>query len=315
MNNILNETALQIIDKVPNRNLTCKLSGTPLPSVCKRRKLSQLRGRENITRRRDRDECLRSRRAKSYCVKLRRPYGVRGGAPGKEEIDPERLRELLEYYRVSDHIPSYLWRLVTQRYYKSEKVSNNQITKLITFFEENKDLFLGKKESKSYSSAQGPNIGNMKEGAQFAVNVCSGIILNVAKSLKESQINTNEVVNLTKKVCAEIASSAFEKDLPPAEMSQIKSSASSPPFQGSDKDTSKTVRVEPSKTTSAEENKANHLLLLPHFKTMIMAKILEKITRKPPTNPRVQIKASHYLMKATVLRRKLAKNIPRKLRN
>ena len=61
LNNILNETALQIIDKVPNRKLTCKLSSTPLPSVCKRRKLSLLRGHENITRRRDRDECLQSR--------------------------------------------------------------------------------------------------------------------------------------------------------------------------------------------------------------------------------------------------------------
>ena len=154
----------------------------------------------------------------------------------------------------------------------------------------------------------------MKEGAQFAVNVCSGIILNVAKSLKESQINTNEVVNLTKKVCAEIASSALEKDLPAAEMSQIKSLTSSPPFQGSDKDTSRTVWVEPSKTTSAEENKSKSRTTSASFQNNDNG-VLEKIMRKPPTNPCVQIKASDYLMKATVLRRKLVKNIPRKPRN
>ena len=88
-----------------------------------------------------------SRRAKSYCVKLRRPYGIRRGAPGKEEIDPERLSELWEYYRVSDHIPSYLWRLITQRYYNSEKVSNNQIIKLITFWKKTRTYFQEKRKA------------------------------------------------------------------------------------------------------------------------------------------------------------------------
>ena len=151
--------------------------------------------------------------------------------------------------------------------------------------EENKDLFPGEKESKSYSSAQAPNIGNMKEGAQFAVNVCSGIILNVAKSLKESQINTNEVVNLTKKVCAEIASSAFKKDLPAAEMSQIKSSTSSPPFQGSDKDTSRTVWVKPSKTTSTEENKSKSPATSASFQNNDNGKKTGKDYEKAPNQP------------------------------
>ena len=87
-------------------------------------------------------------------------------------------------------------------------------------------------------------------------------------------------------------------------MSKIESSASSPPFQCIDKDTSN-----PAKPMVQRETKANHLLVLPHFKMMIMAKLLEKIARKPQSNPHVQIKASHSLMKA------IYENIPRKLRS
>ena len=112
----------------------------------------------------------------SYHMPIRKSYGVRGGGPNQSGINEQRLKEIFEDMNTGEEETESLWYFIAQRYYGTDRVLNNKIIKLMSFFSQNRELFLAGDKGKS----KGPDCSKpdctAQCGSDFAVQVCTGII-------------------------------------------------------------------------------------------------------------------------------------------
>ena len=139
LKNLFNSIATQItvlVKSVPHHRPSREQSPSKGKDICKRKE--QSRGRQSVTSRRDRDQYVRHKREASYHMPIRKSYGVQGGGPNQSGIDEQRLKEIFEEIITGEEETESLWYFIAQRYYGTDRVSNNKVIKLMSFFSQNR---------------------------------------------------------------------------------------------------------------------------------------------------------------------------------